>query len=399
MQNRPAHILPLIIVSQFAGTSLWFVGNAILPDIQQELSVGSNALGNVTAVVQFGFITGTLIFAITSVADRFPSSKVFFISSLLAAITNASIIWFADNLTTLFLLRFITGFFLAGIYPVGMKIAADWYEKGLGKALGYLVGALVLGTAFPHLLKSNLYGLSWKQVLISTSVFAAAGGFLILLFVGDGPYRKLTSGFHPSAIVKIFRSADFRAAAFGYFGHMWELYAFWAFTPVILSLYSTHQQNLNVPLWSFIIIGIGSLSCIAGGYLSQTIGSSRVAFYSLVCSGLCCLVSFAFFNLSFPLFITVMMIWGITVIADSPQFSTIVAQTAMAEYKGTALTAVTSIGFAITIISIQLLHNLFETWKDTRAACILLAPGPFIGLLFFYRLIAKNKSVHVNTQA
>ena len=289
----------------------------------------------------------------------------------------------------LFALRFITGFFLAGIYPVGMKIAADWYEKGLGKALGYLVGALVLGTAFPHLLKSNLYSLPWEQVLIFTSSFAVVGGLLIVLFVGDGPYRKPATGFHPSAIFKIFNDADFRAAAFGYFGHMWELYTFWAFTPVILSNYIVHNHQINVPLWSFIIIAAGSLSCVAGGYISQKTGSARVAFYALLCSGICCLISLSFSQLSLPLFILVMLLWGITVIADSPQFSTLVAQTAIPQYKGTALTIVTSVGFAITIASIQLIDYAFNSWTNTHGVFLLLAPGPVIGLSFLFRLIRK----------
>src|SRR5258705_13845459 len=155
--------------------------------MQRELNIQSDQLGNITSVVQFGFIAGTLLFAIFSIADRFASSKVFFISSLIAAIANVSIIWLAKNITTLFVLRFITGFFLAGIYPVGMKIASDWYEKGLGKALGYLVGALVLGTGFPNLLKSRLFELDWRNLLIFTSAFASLGGVLVLLFVGDGP--------------------------------------------------------------------------------------------------------------------------------------------------------------------------------------------------------------------
>ncbi|HEV8284938.1 MAG TPA: MFS transporter [Chitinophagaceae bacterium] len=392
MQKAPAYILPLIILSQFAGTSLWFVGNAILPDIQHEMNIESDAMGNITAVVQFGFIAGTLLFAIFSVADRFASSKVFFISSLIAALANISIIWLAKSMTTLFVLRFITGFFLAGIYPVGMKIAADWYEKGLGKALGYLVGALVLGTAFPYLLKSDLYALPWKQILISTSAFALIGGLLILLFVGDGPYRKPGSHFQPSAIFQIFRSADFRAAAFGYFGHMWELYTFWAFVPIILQFYTSNNHRIiNIPFWSFIIIAIGSLSCVAGGYISQKKGSGRVAFYALLCSGLCCLASFSFFQLSLPLFISLMLIWGVSVIADSPQFSTLVAQTAIPEYKGTALTIVTSIGFAITIASVQFITHVFSTWAKTNTVFTLLAPGPIIGLLFLFRLIKQKK--------
>jgi len=391
LNKRPVHILPLIVLSQFAGTSLWFVGNAILPDIQRSLNIQTNAPGDITSVVQLGFIAGTLIFAIFSIADRVTSAKVFFVSSLIAALSNVSIIWFAKNMADLYVIRFLTGFFLAGIYPVGMKIASDWYEKNLGKALGFLVGALVLGTAFPHLLRSSLYALPWRQVLVYTSAFAFTGGLLILLFVGEGPYRKPATRFQFSVILQIFRSADFRAAAFGYFGHMWELYTLWAFIPYIFSFYnSSSHQAMNVPLWSFIIIAAGGVGCIAGGYISQKAGSSRVAFFALLISGLCSLCSFAFFHLPIVIFIPAVILWGITVAADSPQFSTLVAKTAIPEYKGTALTIVTCIGFAITIVSIQFITRL-ENWLKIDSLFVLLAPGPLIGLLFLFRLVKERK--------
>ena len=391
LNKRPVHILPLIVLSQFAGTSLWFVGNAILPDIQRSLNIQTNAPGDITSVVQLGFIAGTLIFAIFSIADRVTSAKVFFVSSLIAALSNVSIIWFAKNMADLYVIRFLTGFFLAGIYPVGMKIASDWYEKNLGKALGFLVGALVLGTAFPHLLRSSLYALPWRQVLVYTSAFAFVGGLLILLFVGEGPYRKPATRFQFSVILQIFRSADFRAAAFGYFGHMWELYTLWAFIPYIFSFYnSSSHQAMNVPLWSFIIIAAGGVGCIAGGYISQKAGSSRVAFFALLISGLCSLCSFAFFHLPIVIFIPAVILWGITVAADSPQFSTLVAKTAIPEYKGTALTIVTCIGFAISIVSIQFITRL-ENWLKIDSLFVLLAPGPLIGLLFLFRLVKERK--------
>ena len=379
------------MLSQFAGTSLWFAGNAIVPDIQQQLSEYGNAIGNITAVVQLGFIAGTLVFAILAIPDRFDPSKVFVVSSALAALAHVSVIWLAKSITTLFALRFVTGFFLAGIYPVGMKIAADWYEKDLGKAMGYLVGALVIGTAFPYLLKSDVYKLPWKEVLVATSCFAFIGGLIIALFVGDGPYRKPATHFHASAMFLVFRSPDFRSAAFGYFGHMWELYTFWAFVPAMLFLYDSNHQTTSIPFWSFIIIAIGGISCVAGGYVSQKIGSARVAFYSLLCSGICCLISFSFFKLPLPLFILLMMVWGFFVIADSPQFSTLVSQTAVPEYRGTALTIVTSIGFAITIGSVQLLNHVYDTWARTNAVFLLLAPGPILGLLFLVRLTKQKR--------
>jgi len=392
LTKRSIHILPLIVISQFAGTSLWFVGNAILPDIQKHLSVQNNAAGNITSVVQFGFIAGTLIFAIFSIADRFASAKVFFVSSLIAAFSNVAIIWFAKNLAGLYLLRFLTGFFLAGIYPVGMKIASDWYDKGLGKALGLLVGALVFGTALPHLLRSNMYALPWTQVLVFTSSFAVAGGLLVLLFVGKGPYRKPATRFQFSAIFQVFKSADFRSAAFGYFGHMWELYTLWAFVPYIFSFYNSGSHPaLNIPLWSFIIIAAGGIGCIAGGYVSQKTGSSRVAFFALLTSGLCCLCSYAIFHLPPIFFLLTLILWGVAVAADSPQFSTLVARTAIPEYKGTALTIVTCIGFAITIVSIQFI-NYLQDWIKIDSLFVLLAPGPLIGLMFLFRLLKERKS-------
>jgi MFS family permease len=392
LHHRPFYILPLIVFSQFAGTSLWFAGNAILPDIQRELQLHENALSNITSVVQFGFISGTLVFAILSIADRFHPSRVFFISSLLAALANASIVWVANDFYTLLTLRFITGFFLAGIYPIGMKIAADWYEKGLGEALGYLVGALVLGTAFPHLLKAGSYELPWKQVLYVTSAVAATGGLLMLLLVPTGPFRKRGSVFHPRALVHIFRSQKFTAASGGYFGHMWELYTFWAFVPVLLKVHQEQTaSHYSIPFWSFVIIGIGALSCVAGGYISRTMGSAKVAFYALFISGVCCLLHPVFLkSMSEDIFLFFMIVWGISVIADSPQFSALVAQTAPIENRGTALTFVTCIGFAITIVSIQLLGFLFNRFHS-QLTFLLLVPGPVIGLSLLYRIIKPLK--------
>lgn len=226
MLQRPKYILPLIVLSQFAGTSLWFTGNAILPELKQTLHLSQYAVSLVTSAVMLGFVAGTLVFAFLSLADRFSPVKLFFISSLAGALFNIAIIWLAKDGSSLFVLRFITGFFIAGIYPVGMKIAADWYEKGLGKALGFLLGALVLGTAFPHLLKNRDFELPWRSVLLYTSLFAVAGGFIMLLFVSDGPHRKRSGSFQWNAFSQIFLSKKWRQAAFGYFGHMWELYTF-----------------------------------------------------------------------------------------------------------------------------------------------------------------------------
>lgn len=382
--NKPSvkHILPVIVIAQFCCTSLWFAGNGVLSDLIASFSLGSNALGSLTSAVQFGFITGTLVFAVLTIADRFSPSKVFMVSAVLGAVFNAAVIWEGNTLYSILSLRFLTGFFLAGIYPVGMKIAADYFKEGLGKSLGYLVGALVLGTALPHLLKGLAADYSFTTVLLTISGLSVLGGILIFLLIPDGPYRSASEKPNFSAFFTVFRKPEFRAAAFGYFGHMWELYAFWAFVPVIIDIYNKLHPSaaLSVPFLSFAIIGIGGLACVLGGYLSQKRGLKRVAFLALLGSGICCVLSPLFFKAPPILFIVLMLFWGMLVIADSPLFSTLVAHNAEGKFKGTALTIVNCIGFAITIISIQLLSNLILNISPTNVYMVL-AVGPFLGLI------------------
>jgi len=390
--NPPSRILPIIVFSQFCCTSLWFAGNAVMPDLLQSFDLAPTALGSLTSSVQFGFIIGTLIFAVLSIADRFSPSKVFFFCALIGAVFNLGIIWEGNTLWSLISFRFATGFFLAGIYPVGMKIASDYFEKGLGKSLGFLVGALVLGTAFPHLLKQITQNIDWQLVIYITSTLAAIGGILLIAFVADGPFQKRSQKPDLSAFFQVFKKKKFRASAFGYFGHMWELYAFWAFVPVILTAYKEIHKTVvfNIPLLSFVIIGIGGLSCIAGGYISEKYGVKKIAGVFLLLSGLCCLVSpLVIFYAPSEIFIMFLFFWGMVVIADSPLFSTLVAQNAPTEIKGTALTIVNSIGFAITIVSIQFL-NFLRLDINPAFLYLVLAVGPFLGLIAL--LNKKNSS-------
>jgi MFS family permease len=385
--GRPARILPVIIFSQFAGTSLWFAGNAVLADLQRQWGLPGDALGYVTSAVQLGFVAGTLAFAFFAISDRYSPRKVFLLCALLGAFFNAAVYFAPHGLAPLLVLRFATGFFLAGIYPVGMKIAAGWYQRDLGNAIGFLVGALVLGTAFPHLLKAMGHALPWETVTLIVSATAVVGGLLMWWLVPDGPYLAKGAKFDPRALAVIFRSPLFRASAFGYFGHMWELYAFWAFVPFVLAAHFA-QANvaMTVPLWAFAVIAVGSIGCAVGGLISLRAGSARVAFAQLATSGACCVLSPMFFYAPTPVFLAFMLVWGITVVGDSPQFSALNAQNAPKALVGSALTVANCIGFSITIVSIQVLNH-FAGVLGPALLYLPLAIGPLFGLVALLPLL------------
>ena len=380
MRPRPPRILPVIVASQFAGTSLWFAGNAVLDELRAQRGLPADALGYLTSSVQLGFIAGTLVFAFLAISDRHSPRIVFFVCSLLGALSNAALVW-SEGLAAVFGWRFATGFFLAGIYPVGMKIAAGWYQRDLGSALGFLVGALVVGTAFPHALKGLGQALPWQAVMGGVSALALLGGVLMLAFVPDGPYRGKGASFDPRALAVIFRAPGFRASSFGYFGHMWELYAFWAFVPVVLAAHaSAAGSRINVPLWAFVVIAAGAAGCALGGLASLKRGSAPVAFAQLTASGLCCLASPLAFHAPTGLYLVFLVFWGVAVVGDSPQFSALNARNAPAELVGSALTIANCIGFAITIFSIQLLNGLSMS-TPPQWLFLPLAVGPALGLL------------------
>lgn len=381
--KTPKQLLPILVISQFCCTSLWFAGNGVIDDLIVYFSLNQSALGHLTSAVQFGFISGTLTFAILTISDRFSPSKVFFMSAVFGAVCNLGILWKSNGLISLLIFRFFTGFFLAGIYPVGMKIATDYFKNGLGKSLGYLVGALVLGTAFPHFLNGLPDAFNWKSVLICTSSLALFGGVLMFAFVPNGPYRQASQQTNFSAFLNVFKNTKFRAMTVGYFGHTWELYSFWAFLPVFISRYSNKhpELSLNTSLLSFSIIGIGGLACVLSGSLSKVFGVKKIALISLCLSCLCCvLFPFIFNSTSEILFFGFLFFWGMVVIADSPLLSTLIAQNAPVEHKGTALTIVNCIGFLLTIVSIQCITYLMEI-TDSNGIYSLLAIGPVFGVI------------------
>lgn len=385
-RERPQWILPAIVIGQLLATSLWFAVNAVIVDLQSRWGI-SGGEGLVTTAVQLGFISGTLLFAVLGLADRFHPSRLFLLCASLAAVSNALVMVVADALGAVLALRFLVGLFLAGVYPVGMRIAAAWYRGGLGRALGFLVGALVLGTASPHLVQAIGADWPWQDVLAATSAAAFAGGLLVVC-VPEGPYLVRGGTVRFGGVLQAFRVPEFRAAAFGYFGHMWEIYAFWAFVPVWLMAWG--MQGPEHAAASFAVIALGALGCAGGGYLAARIGSGRVALGQLAVSGLCCLASPLLFLAPLPVLLAFLLLWGLTAAGDSPQFSTLSARRAPPAVVGSALTLLNSIGFGITVVSLSLLealqHVLPPAWL-----LLPLALGPGIGLGFGRALFSRSR--------
>ena len=390
---RPQRVLPTIVFAQFACTSLWFAGNAVLPDMLRDPRLAGTTLGAVVSAVQLGFIAGTLVFALLRLADRLPPARLFLLCAVAGSLTNAALLLPGAPPAAVLALRFATGCCLAGIYPVGMKIAADYYENGLGRALGYLVGALVLGTALPHLLRLLAADVAWQAVVLATSGLALAGGLLLWATVPDGPFRRAGAQLQTGAVWRVFRGRPFRAAALGYFGHMWELYTFWAFVPLLLATHAQlHPGSAPYgPGWAFGLIAAGAPACVAGGYLARRVGSLGTARAALAVSGACCLLSPVLLLLPRPAFVGAMLMWGMAVVADSPQFSALVARRAPAAAAGTALTLVTCLGFALTVVSLQGFAAL-QGHVPARYLFLVLAPGPLLGLLATRRAGAGGES-------
>lgn len=377
----PRRVLPVIVLAQFAGTSLWFAVNAVMPDLQRAWGLPAAAVGTLSSAVQLGFVAGTLVFALAMLADRLPPTRVFLACSLLGAIANAAMLLAAGSLPVLVALRFAVGFLLAGIYPVGMKIAAAWFRERLGAVLGVLIGALVLGTALPHGLRA-LAALGaegqvpWQAVVLAVSALAVAGGLATAWLVPDRPAPP-AARVTPRALGAIWSDRRLRASVFGYFGHMWELYAFIVLVPAIVA--TRVAGSAAVSALSFWAIAAGFAGCVLGGLVVRRWGSARVAQAQLATSGLCCLAAPLMLAAPLPLFTAWLLLWGATVAGDSPQFSALTGRNAPPAVVGSVLTFTNCIGFAISVVSIELFVAAAQAWP-LAAVLPWLALGPLCGL-------------------
>jgi MFS family permease len=380
--------LTLLAIAELLGMSLWFSGSAVVPALTREWHLSANAANWLTLSVQLGFVAGTLLSAFLNLPDIISPRHLFTLTAVLGAVVNGAFGWFAHTASTAIILRFLTGMFLAGVYPPAMKILATWFRHGRGLALGVLVGALTLGKAAPYLV-NGIGSANWRYNVISVSVLAVIGGFVVLIFVDDGPYALPAARFDWKQVGRVFHNRGVRLANLGYLGHMWELYAMWTWIPFMIraSLSSRGSNPSLAEVASFLVIGCGAAGCIVAGLIADRIGRTLVTSVAMIVSGSCCVViGFLFGAHPFALLI-VAAIWGASVVADSAQFSACVTELGDQQYMGTALTIQTCLGFLLTTISIQLIP-LVVNLVGWPYAFAILAPGPLFGVVAMLRLRA-----------
>jgi MFS family permease len=388
--NTKWRTILLLSIAELLGMAVWFSASAVVASLASAWSLDDSGRAWLTMSVQAGFVTGALISSLLNLSDLIPAPRLIAASSLLAAGSTVLIPLFAKGLASALVLRALTGLFLAGVYPVGMKIVTTWTQQDRGLGIGLLVGALAIGSASPHLL--NAFGgvRDWKQVMLWASALAVLGGLISFFFIREGPYKKPTPKFNWKYAGEIFRQRELVLANAGYLGHMWELYAMWAWIAVFLAA-SFKVSGLS-SAWAsavaFAVISMGGLGSLLAGQLADRVGRTTVTILSLVMSGACCLTAGLLFGRN-PILLTLLcLVWGFAIVADSAQFSAAISELCRAEYTGTALTLQTSLGFLLTLVTIRLIPALQGTIGWTWAFA-LLAIGPALGI---WAMVALRRS-------
>jgi len=399
-------ILLLLSLAELLAMSLWFTGTAVLPELLRRWRGGLGLGSWLTIAVQLGFVAGALLIATFNLSDVFRAPRIFVVCALAGAAANALFALVAEEHIILALaLRALTGAFLAGTYPTGMKILAGWFREGRGLALGVMVGALAVGSAMPHGLAAigaNLGG-AWRGVVLNASALAVIGAAIVAFGVHDGPFAAPSPRFNIHQIGEALRNRRLRLANFGYLGHMWELYSMWTWIAVLLAAAAPGVSTSGIEIAAFATIAIAIVGCVWAGLASDrgqsagespastpavgsnaVAGRARVTIYAMAVSGTCCLLAAAFFH-HFTALVVIALVWGLAIVTDSAQFSSIVSEVADPAYIGTALTMQTAMGFLLTTIALRTTAAIAVNY-GWRWAAASMAVGPALGIVAMWRL-------------
>jgi MFS family permease len=380
----PRRQLAWLSLAMFFGMTLWFSATAANASIVAEFHLSASATAWLTMAVQGGFVIGTLITATLNLPDVINARRLFAVGCAVAAASNAALVR-AGGPAALILLRLVTGAALAWVYPPGMKIAAGWFDRRRGAALGILIGALTVGSAFPHLLAAASATVPWRTLMLAASGLALVGGLLVVAAVGDGPYVAASARFDPTAVGRVFGDRRTRLATLGYLGHMWELYAVWTWIAAYAAA-SLGSSSGSTPASAagsavaFTTIASGALGSAAAGWFADRVGKARIAAWAMVVSGACCAAAGFLFHARPTVLYLFAAVWGVAVVADSAQLSALVAEYSPRDHVGTALTMQTCSGFLLTMASIRLLP-VAAHWIGWQWVFACLVPGPVFGVL------------------
>ena len=371
----------------------WFAATVVAAPMARDLSLSAAEVSWLTLAVQLGFVLGSLTSAVFVLSDRYRPRHLAAVSAVLAAASTAALAWLPLTGWGSIAMRLLTGASLACVYPPGMKIAAGWTQRYRGTAIGILVGAVSVGSAAPHLLRATWNVEEWRPVVLMAAISAALGAMLFAAVVREGPFQASSSPFDLRAIGRVLGERDVRLATGGYLGHMWELFAMWS--TIGLFLADAGRRHGVAPLWAplnaFLVIASGAAGCVIAGIRADQIGRARVTIIAMALSGACALAIGPLSARSYSLTITVALVWGMSVVADSAQFSACVAELAPREYVGTALTVQTASGFLLTMLTIHLVPSWAERWGWERAYMPLVI-GPMLGIAAMWRLLPRPRA-------
>lgn len=394
--NAQWRVLAILSLAIVLSMTTWFSATAIISELRLAWGLDGAAAAWLTNAVQIGFVVGALGSSLLNIPDILPARTLMAVSACLAAAANLALL-VAPSGEAAIALRFVTGVALAGIYPPALKVISTWFVKGRGLALGIVIAALTLGSAFPHLLRAITSDLNWRIVVSATSAMTLFGAFLMWRYAVEGPHRYARATFDPRQIGRVLRNKPVMLANVGYFGHMWELYAMWgwflAFAQAALD--HNHISVSYASIITFVVVASGALGCVLGGVLADRVGRTATTAGMMLVSGLCALTIGFTFDAPIWVFIAVSIVWGITIIADSAQFSAIVTEIGESSSVGTALALQLGLGFALTVVAIRVVPEIAAALGSWQWTFLVLVPGPLIGVVAMLMLRRMPEAIKI----